>query len=130
MENPPVITESRFPTFRRGFGFVFSRRLVYALTVLITIVALCYAEENFRGKIAWSRYRKAAEARGVKFDFASFIPAPVPDEQNAVAIPLVRSWFQRPQPEDPDWEAMTLVTKAESRVNSRKNPLERRSTER
>jgi hypothetical protein len=130
METPPVHTDSHFPTFHRCRLFIFSRRSVYALIVLITLIALFYAEENFRGKIAWDHYRKEAEARGVRFDFASFIPAPVPDDQNAVAIPLVRSWFQRPQPDDPDWAALTLVTKAESRVSSRKIRPDRRSTER
>src|ERR1051325_4446701 len=137
METPPVHISSYFPTFRACIRFLFSRYALYALIAFVTLIALLYAEENFRGKMAWERYRKAAEARGVRFDFASFIPAPVPDEQNAVAIPLVHSWFRRiasraqgPEPGDADWEALMLVNRAESRISSRKISPDRRSTER
>ena len=118
---------SRFPTFRRCVRILFTRWTLYALIVLVTLFALFHAEENFRGQRAWDRYRKDAEARGVKFDFAAFIPAPVPDDQNAANNWVVQSWFPRAQPNDPNWP--TLIAEAEQRIASRKNNPDRRATE-
>jgi hypothetical protein len=69
------------------------RRLLFVAGALITVVALFYAVENFRGWRAWERYRKDAEARGISLKFADHIPPAVPDEQNAADVPLVHSWF-------------------------------------
>jgi hypothetical protein len=86
-----------FPTFRRLFGWLFSwrtiRRCLFALACLLTLIALFYAEENWRGRRAWNKYRHELEARGAQFDYRAFIPKPVPDEQNFAATPLVKSWF-------------------------------------
>ena len=128
METTPDSKPSRFPTFRRYVRAVFSQRSLYALIVLVTLIALYHAEENFRGKRAWERYRKEAEARGVKFDFATFIPPPIPDEQNAAANRIVQEWFPKPLPDDANWP--DLLAKAEQRIASPKNPTERRTTER
>jgi len=68
--------------------------------VLITLLALFYAEESFRGKRAWNSYRKDAEARGLQLDFAAHIPKPIPDAENGANTPLVQSWFPKPRP---DW---------------------------
>lgn len=128
METEPNPRPSRFPTFRRCVRAVFSRRSLYALIALVTLTALYHAEENFRGKRAWERYRKEAEARGVKFDFAAFIPPPVPDEQNAANNRIVQEWFPKPLLDDANWPK--LVANAEQRIASPKNPTERRTTER
>jgi hypothetical protein len=73
------------------------RRCVFGLIALVTLVVLFYAEEKFRGKHAWNRYRKSAEARGVQLDFAALVPPPIPDEQNGAMTPLIQSWFLKPQ---------------------------------
>ena len=75
------------------------RQLAVAAVLLITLAALFYAEENFRGKHAWERYRKDAEARGIKLDFASHIPQPIPDAENGANTPFVQSWFPKPRPD-------------------------------
>src|SRR2546425_694530 len=86
-----------FPTFRRLFGWLFSwrmfRRCLFVLVCLATLLALYYAEENWRGRRAWNKYRQELETRGEQFEYSAFIPKPVPDEQNFAATPLVRSWF-------------------------------------
>ena len=86
-----------FPTFRRLFGWLFSwrtiRRCLFALVCLFTLLALYYAEENWRGRRAWNKYRRELEARGGQLDYRVFIPKPVPDEQNFAATPLIKSWF-------------------------------------
>ena len=92
-------TVGRFPTFRRLFRWLFSwrtiRRCLFALACLATLLALFYAEENWRGRRAWNKYRQELETRGEQLDYRTFIPKPVADEQNFAATPLVKSWFLR-----------------------------------
>jgi len=74
-----------------------SRRIRRALIVLLwtaTLVALLHGEENWRGRRAWNQYREAAEARGLSLDFKSYIPKPVPDDQNFAATPFLKSFSQ------------------------------------
>src|SRR6187549_3604229 len=47
------------------------RRLAFATLSLLTLIALFYAVENFRGALAWNHYRQAGAARGEKFDIVS-----------------------------------------------------------
>lgn len=69
------------------------RWLGLGVLALITLVALLYAVENFRGKRAWERYRAEAAKRGVVFEFSTLVPPEVPDDQNAAQVPLIQSWF-------------------------------------
>jgi hypothetical protein len=104
--------------------------LLYANIALITLVALFYAVENFRGKHAWERYRKDAEARGAKLKFADHIPPPVPDDQNAANVPLVHSWFAEKTRGRGDrllWP--DLFERAEKIIASDKNKSKRRMTD-
>lgn len=64
------------------------KRFLFGLACLITLFALFYAVENFRGHRAWEKYRQAGEALGEKFDVASIAPPSVPDEQNFAMQPL------------------------------------------
>jgi hypothetical protein len=88
---------SLLPMFQRLNGWLFSRRVVrkmlVALAWLVTIIALFYAEEDWRGWHAWNQYRQQLEAAGEQLDYRAFIPKPVPDDQNFAAIPLIESWF-------------------------------------
>src|SRR5829696_7551835 len=115
MENEPASAPSRFPLFRALFRAVFSRRAVFVVIAIITLIALLYAEENFRGRRAWARYRKSAEARGMILDFARHIPPPIPDDQNAANTPLIQSWFPKPSPDDTNrWPE--LISQAYSKL--------------
>ena len=99
MENPESIRPvklAHFPTVRR----LFSRKIVYAVLALVTLVMLLYAVENFRGARAWESYRKAAEARGLKLDFAAHIPPLIPDVENGANTPFIQSWFLRANSDD------------------------------
>ena len=58
------------------------------LAVLSTLAFILVTEENWRGRRAWENYRRAAEARGERFDLASLVP-PVPDDQNFFCAPIV-----------------------------------------
>src|SRR4051812_1885557 len=85
------------PTADRGrgpFRRVFSLRVyLFLLACLATLIALFYAVENWRGKRAWETYRRELEAKGVKLDWAAYIPGPVPDEQNLFKAPKITEWF-------------------------------------
>lgn len=95
MENTNTPRPSRFPTVRRLFRALFSRKMLYVALVLITLIALFYAEENFRGHRAWENYRKDAEARGIKLDFDAHIPPPIPDAENGANTPFIQDWFPK-----------------------------------
>jgi hypothetical protein len=66
------------------------RRAVFGLACLGTLVALAYAEENWRGRHAWQAYRQEWEAKGEKFTLAPLLPPAVPDEKNLALAPLLR----------------------------------------
>lgn len=76
------------------------RKLLLALAVLGTVAALFYAVEDWRGARAWAQTRRQLEARGESLDPATFIPPPVPDDQNFAMAPLfVRALQYRPDPQ-------------------------------
>lgn len=64
------------------------KRLMFGLACLATLVALAHAVENWRGFRAWRDFEREASAKGERFDLASIIPAPVPDEQNFAFAPV------------------------------------------
>jgi hypothetical protein len=69
------------------------KRSLFALACCATLIALFYAEENWRGKREWENYKREWEAKGEKFDFKDFIPPPVPDAQNVAMTPVVASCY-------------------------------------
>lgn len=60
---------------------------------LVALVLLFYAEEDWRGWHAWNRFKHQWEAKGERFDLASVIPAPVPDDQNFALTPVVAGCY-------------------------------------
>lgn len=99
LEQLPAVDSPRdsHTAFGRFIRWLFSWRGVraafFAAACLITAIALLYAEENWRGKREWEKYKREWEARGERFDFANFIPPPVPDDQNFAMTPLLRPLF-------------------------------------
>ena len=70
------------------------KRSLFGLACLATLIALAYAEEDWRGWHAWNHFKHEWEAKGEKFDFASVIPSAVPDEQNFALTPVVASCYE------------------------------------
>jgi hypothetical protein len=64
------------------------KRFLFGVACFITLIALLYAEEDLRGKYDWSQYKSQGEVKGEKFDWADFIPASVPDDQNFAFSPV------------------------------------------
>jgi hypothetical protein len=60
---------------------------------LCIFITLFYIEENWRGGHAWEKFKREWEAKGEWFDFASFVPPPVPDDQNFALTPIVASCY-------------------------------------
>ncbi len=87
-----------------GFlGFLFIRwlccwpnfkRFLFVAACLVTLVAMAYAVENWRGKRAWENYKRDQEAKGEVLDIMSLAPPPVPDEQNFFATPSWQGMFR------------------------------------
>lgn len=106
------------------------RWLAMGVAALITLIALFYAVENFRGQRAWESYRKSAEQNGVVFDFAAKIPRPVPAEQNALDVPLVNAWFDprmRPNGDPTLWPP--LFESAQNFMDRDRDRTKRRMTD-
>jgi hypothetical protein len=55
---------------------------------VVALVALFYAEENWRGRHAWNRFKHTWEAKGEQFHLATVVPRPVPDDQNFALTPI------------------------------------------
>lgn len=64
------------------------RRFLFACACLATLIALAYAEEDWRGKHDWDQFKSQWEAKGEKFDYASVVPPSVPDNQNFAMAPI------------------------------------------
>jgi hypothetical protein len=69
------------------------KRLLFGTACFATLVALFYAEEDWRGWHAWNKFKHEWEAKGEHFDFASVVPPPVPDDENFALTPVVASSY-------------------------------------
>src|SRR6266576_2568596 len=81
------------PRRRILFSWRGLRRILILLAWTATLIALFYAEENWRGTRAWKGYQRQLEANGAQLELTAFIPKEIPDDQNFAAIPFVKSWF-------------------------------------
>ena len=70
------------------------KRFLFGLACFATLIALFYAEEDWRGKHAWEKFKRDWEAKGERFDVASVIPPAVPDDQNFALTPIMASTYE------------------------------------
>jgi len=68
-----------------------ARWLVAAAVGFITLIALFYAVEDWRGRAAWTRCKRELEAKGERLDWAAYVPTRVPDDQNFARTPLLEA---------------------------------------
>ncbi len=73
---------------KKLFTWKVLRRLLICFVGFITLVAVVWAVENFRGKRAWNKYQAELKAKGETLDIAALIPPAVPDAQNFALIPF------------------------------------------
>ena len=74
------------------------RRAIIVLGGFALLIALFYAEEDWRGKRAWEYCKRELEAKGMVLDWDKFIPPPMPDDQNFFKAPNMTQWFQKNPP--------------------------------
>ena len=86
---PPSLPKKRRPLIIR---------LLLGLTIfaiVLTVLIPClYLVEKYRGRAAWRAYETEAKARGVKLDFADYIPPKIPDAENFASIPIFDAVFR------------------------------------
>jgi len=90
--NPPKKASFVWP-FRWLFTWRILRRFLVIMAALITLLAVVWTEEHWRGKHAWEKFQHEWEAKGEKFDLQFFIPPPVPDDQNFAMTPFLAPLF-------------------------------------
>ena len=69
------------------------RWALLGLGIAVTLVALFYTVENWRGIRAWKNCKRELLAQGVTLDWNSYLPPPVPDDQNFFKAPKMQEWF-------------------------------------
>jgi hypothetical protein len=65
------------------------RVLLWIGVSLVTVVVLIHQVENWRGARAWNDALKLMEREGETLDLKALEPAPIPDEENFGAIPVL-----------------------------------------
>ena len=77
----PAFVLSWIPPVRRLFTRLLQHKLFVAVC-LVTLIALFYTVENWRGRTAWNNFRREWEARGVAFEMEKVVPPPIPEAEN------------------------------------------------
>ena len=83
-----------FLFIRRLCSWLNFKRFLFGLACFATLIALFYAEEDWRGWHAWQKFKHQWEAKGERFDAASVIPPTVPDDQNFALTPIVAGTWE------------------------------------
>ncbi len=80
---------SRSPSirWRNSWGYLAGPILCLIVTVLF------YCEENWRGQRAWEACKRHVKGQGIELEWANYIPAAVPDDENFFAVPEMQRWF-------------------------------------
>ncbi|HEX5219429.1 MAG TPA: hypothetical protein VFZ59_07660 [Verrucomicrobiae bacterium] len=77
----PAFVLSWIPPLRQWFTRLLRHKLL-VFAGLVTLIALFYAVENWRGRTAWNHFRREWEARGVEFALDKIVPPPIPEAEN------------------------------------------------
>jgi hypothetical protein len=67
-----------------------ARRLLVAGAVLVTLLALFFTYENWRGQQEWKAFQDDLKARGEPRSIDELLPPPPPDSENFAAVPLLK----------------------------------------
>ena len=69
------------------------RGCVGGVIAAVLLVTLFYAEENWRGRRAWTACQRALRAKDVDFNWHALAPPPVADRDNFAATPFFAALF-------------------------------------
>jgi hypothetical protein len=64
------------------------KKFLFGCACVATLIAIFYAEEDWRGKYDWNAFKHEWEAKGENFDKQSVVPPPVADEENFAMSPV------------------------------------------
>jgi hypothetical protein len=64
------------------------RKIFPILVLVLALLGGAYWYLSTRSKGAWETYVRDARERGVKLSLMDFVPPPIPDEENAAAVPI------------------------------------------
>src|SRR5262245_23886338 len=98
---------------KRVFSWRTFRVLLFLGIAFVTVAALVGRLENWRGKRNWLKFRAEWEAKGEKFDLASFVPAAVPDSENLAMTPLLAPLFDYIKDRGTVWRDSNAVARAQ-----------------
>jgi hypothetical protein len=102
MEEVPDLNASKRNIVGRFFRWLLSarilRRVLIALGLIVTAIAVIYARVNYRGDRLWADCKRELAAKGEVLDWSAYIPGPVPDEQNIFKAPGMAEWFSDNRP--------------------------------
>src|SRR5881409_3970456 len=84
----------------------FLRRTAFVTAALLTLIASFYTVENWRGRRAWEKCQRQLKAQGEQLDWAAFIPARVPEEQNFIKTPLLEAVGYRGRVDTNAWQRL------------------------
>ena len=91
-------------------------RAVFIVACLATLIVALFIEEKIRGRAAWRAYETEARARGVKLDFADYIPPAIPDAENFASIPLFDDAFRASDTNQPIPNPLSLVALPDNKL--------------
>lgn len=77
----PAFILSLIPPLRPMFIWLVRHKLLVAASI-VTLIAMFYAVENWRGRNAWNNFQRQWEAQGVQFAVEKIIPTPIPAAEN------------------------------------------------
>src|SRR6266513_1907009 len=100
--NIPAPSQTGQPSRRARF----LRRTAFIVAALFTLLALFYRFENWRGRRAWEQCQRELKAKGEQLDWAAYVPARVPDEQNFIKTPLLEAVGYRGHVATNAWRAL------------------------
>src|SRR5258708_1520903 len=73
------------------------RTIIIVFGSFVLLAVLFYAEEDLRGWLAWENCKHELAAKGEVLDWNTYIPSPVPDDQNFFKAPKMTDWFVKGQ---------------------------------
>ncbi len=73
------------------------QRFLFGVACVATLIALVFAEENWRGHHAWQKHLREWEANGEPFTFDAVNPRAVPDDKNFALTPLLKPVYEYTQ---------------------------------
>lgn len=63
-------------------------KVLFCFVCLVTVIALIYAAEDWRGKSEWDNFKRQWEAKGENFSWQAFVPPSIPADQNFFSAPI------------------------------------------